>query len=85
MDVKEIRRYGAAISPVLGWLLVIYLLWDVRHYVKLAATTQRRAALLQKPSDPSHHQTTEPFVSAPYKNYPLKGYSTQLNWNLPKA
>ena len=78
MDVKEIKRYSSAIGQVLGWLLVIYLLWDVRHYVKLACMTQRRVELLHE------YPTTESFVNSPYRNYPFKGYSTDLNWNLPK-
>jgi hypothetical protein len=40
--------------------------------------TQRRVELLHE------SPTTESFVNSPYRNYPFKGYSTDLNWNLPK-
>lgn len=81
--MPEEKTNHTKMAPIIGvavilsvWAIVIYLLWDVRHYVKLSTTMQRRAVLAR-----GDNEVTEPFRDSPYQSFP--GYRTpaqELKW-----
>jgi hypothetical protein len=76
------------IPHLIGWCLVIYLLWDVRNQIKISMDHQHstvdqdtKTSLEETSTSPGK---TESFRSGPYQNYsgPLEGWSSELKWKL---
>lgn len=68
------------------WAVVIYLLWDVRHYVKFLTTIHRRAYLAHDSHNTTNTNTkhdenmAEAFKDSPYKAYPMYRPAQDLKW-----
>ena len=76
------------IPHLIGWCLVIYLLWDVRNQIKISMDHQHstvdqgtKTSLEETSTSPGK---TESFRNGPYQNYsgPLEGWSSELKWKL---
>ena len=88
-DTKTSQKNGvlkvlAKLVPhLICWGIVIYLLWDVRNYVRMSMDHQH-SMVDQDTKTAAQPGKTESFRNSPYQNFsgPLEGWSSELKWNI---